>query len=305
MLVWKVFSEVLLPILVMFGAGWVLDRRCRLDLGSLVKLNIYLFVPAFIFVQIVVSDLSTGMAVRVVGFTAAIVTGMFLISAIVGRVLHYEASQTRSLQLATMFYNSGNYGVPLMALAYPVAGPVLQAFVIVAINVSTFTVGLLLAASGQAGGWRSFVPMLRQVSLWAVACALLVRGFQLPVQEWRWLWVPLEYLSDALVGIALVTLGAQISKTPPPTHFSRLGWAIGVRLLGGPLLAVALVRAFGFEGEAARIMILSSAFPTAVNTALIAHELKADPDFAASAVFASTLVSMLSVTLLIALLQLL
>ena len=52
-------------------------------------------------------------------------------------------------------------------------------------------------------------------------------------------------------------------------------------------------------------MILSSSFPTAVNTALIAHEFDADPHFAASAVFCSTLLSMITVTVLITILHVL
>jgi malate permease and related proteins len=48
---------------------------------------------------------------------------------------------------------------------------------------------------------------------------------------------------------------------------------------------------------------VSASFPTAVNTALLAHEFNADSQFAAAAVFYSTLLSMLTVTLLIALLH--
>jgi malate permease and related proteins len=55
MLFCTVFTHVLLPILVMLGCGWVIDRRFHLDLGTLVKLNIYLVVPAFIFHQVVTS----------------------------------------------------------------------------------------------------------------------------------------------------------------------------------------------------------------------------------------------------------
>ena len=51
-------------------------------------------------------------------------------------------------------------------------------------------------------------------------------------------------------------------------------------------------------------MIISAAFPTAVNTALLAHEFKADSDFAAAVVFYSTLASMFTVTCLIAVLRL-
>ena len=52
------------------------------------------------------------------------------------------------------------------------------------------------------------------------------------------------------------------------------------------------------------MMILSSAFPTAVNTALLAHEFRADANFAAAVVFYSTLGSMFTVTALVAALRL-
>jgi predicted permease len=130
-----------------------------------------------------------------------------------------------------------------------------------------------------------------------------VRLFELPVQGVRWVWVPLEYISNGLVAFALITLGVQLSQTQAGQSISRLGWALGLRLLAAPLLAVALVPLFGFKGEAAAIMIVSSAFPTAVNTALIAHEFGADAHFAAAAVFYSTLFSMLTVTVLIAVLR--
>jgi predicted permease len=302
--VWTIFTQVLLPILGLIGCGWLLDRKWRLDLATLVRLNIYLFVPAFIFFEVVSSHVTAGEALKVMGFTICIVFGMFLCSGLIGRLQGYPAPQTRALQLATMFYNSGNYGVPLMLLAYPVLGPLLQVFVVLTQNITCFTVGLMLASSGGHGaGWRAFLPVLRQVSIWAVGFALIVRGFHLPVQQWRWLWVPVEYLHGALVGVALVTLGVQLSQTQVRQSIGRLGWAISLRLLGGPLLALALIPLFGFTGETARIMILSSGFPTAVNTALLAHEFESDSAFAAAAVFYSTLVSMLTVTILIAVLQ--
>ena len=300
---WSVFTHVLLPILVLFGFGWVLDRRSRLDLTTLVKLNMYLVVPAFIFVHVVDSNLSGAAAARIMGFTACVIASMFVLSVLVARVMGYDAGQTRALQLATMFYNSGNYGIPLMALAYPGAGPLLQVFIVLTQNISMFTVGLALAASTHRSGWRLALPMLRQISVWAVLSAFIVRLFHLPVQEVGWLWVPLKYVSDALVAFALVTLGVQLSQTQARQSISRLGWALSLRLLAGPVIAAALIPLFGFKGQDATIMIVSSSFPTAVNTALIAHEFRADSQFAAAAVFYSTLFSMLTVTVLIAVLR--
>ena len=294
-----VFVGVLLPIAVMFLLGWWIDRRFRLDLGTLVKLNIHVVVPAFIFYEVVRSDLHSALAWRVALFTLATIVGMGLISFAVGALLRYRREETRALQLATMFYNSGNYGIPLMALAFPGVGPLVQVFVVIAQNVSTFSIGLFLANSARRAGWRAALPMLRQVSLWAVGTALVVRLLGVPVTTWPWLWTPVSYLHAALVGLALLTLGAQLSQTRARQNGARLGWAVGLRLIGGPLFACALVPLFGFRGELARILIVSAGFPTAVNTALIAHECDADPEFAAAAVFYSTLASMLTVTALI------
>lgn len=304
MLLWNVLSQVLFPIVVMFMIGWLLDRRSRLDLGTLVKLNIYLFVPAFIFHEVVRAEISGMLALRVVGFTLCIVFAMFVFSIVAARLNGYSQEQTRALQLATMFYNSGNYGVPLMTLAFPGLGPALQVFVVLTQNICTFTVGLLLASSAHHRGWRAVLPMLRQVSLWAVVAAFLVRYLELPVQQWRWFWVPLDYFHSALVGVALLTLGVQLSQAKAREHLSRLSWALGLRLAVAPCVAWALVSLFKFEGEAAAIMIVSSGFPTAVNTALIAHEFKADAHFAAAAVFTSTIASVGTVTALIALVHL-
>jgi hypothetical protein len=228
---------------------------------------------------------------------------MYALSHLVSWGLNYPTTDKRSLQMATMFYNSGNYGIPLMTLAFPGTGPLLQVFVVLTQNVSLFSVGILLSASGAHSGWRNLLPVLRQISLWAVSAALVVRWLEVPVQDYRWLWVPVEYFHHALVGVALVSLGAQLSQTRARQNFARLSWALSLRLLGGPVVAFLFVRLLGFHGETAAVLIVSSAFPTAVNTALLAHEFEADAQFASAAVFYSTLLSMLTVSLLIVVLK--
>lgn len=304
MLLLDVFVQVLLPILAMFACGWVLDRKFHVDLNTVVKLNVNIFVPAFIFTKLVSADLERGIATKVIFFTICVSTSLFILGGIVGRMMGYNRPQTRGLQIAAMFYNSANYGIPLMALAFPGKSEVLQVFVILVQNIGNFTVGIFLASSAKHSGMRALLPALRQVSIYAVTCALLVRIFDIPVMQWRWLWVPMEYFTGGLVAMALITLGIQLSKTEHNQRISHLGWALGLRLIGGPIIGVLLVKVFGFTGEAALVMILGASFPTAVNTALIAHEMGADHHFAAATVFWSTVISMITVTLLVTLLKL-
>ncbi|HET6407111.1 MAG TPA: AEC family transporter [Chthoniobacteraceae bacterium] len=299
-----VFFQVLLPILAMFAVGWAIDRKFNLDLNTIVKLNVNVFVPAFIFTKLVDANLERDVALKVMGYTVCVSAAMFVAGAILGRALGYSREHTRGVQIAAMFYNSANYGIPLMALAYPGRAEVLQVFVILVQNVGNFTVGVFLASSATRSGWRAFLPALRQFSIYAVTAALIVRAFDIPVQQWRWFWIPLNYFASGLVAFALITLGIQLSKTEHRQPLSQLGSALGLRLIGGPLVAASLVPLFGFNGETALVMILSASFPTAVNTALVAHEMGADHHFAAATVFWSTVLSMITVTVLIVVLRL-
>lgn len=303
MLLFDVFTQVLLPILAMFACGWALDRKFNVDLNTVVKLNVNIFVPAFIFTKLVEARLERGIAEKVILYTLCVSALMFLLGGLVGRLMRYNAAQTRGLQIAAMFYNSANYGIPLMALAFPGEGEVLQVFVILVQNIGNFTVGVFLASSANRSGGRALLPALRQLSIYAVTAALLVRTFSIPVVEWRWLWVPLNYFAGGLVAMALVTLGVQLSKTEHNQKLSHLSWALVLRLLVGPLVGMVMVKLFGFTGQHAVVLILGTSFPTAVNTALIAHEMGADHHYAAATVFWSTVLSMITVTLLVTLLK--
>ena len=299
-----IFLTILAPILVLVAAGWCLDRKFGLDLDTLVKLNIYGFVPCFIFVKVLSSPVVGGLALRIVAFTATIILSMGLISWLVGKLARLPRTTVQSLQLTTMFYNSGNYGVPLMALAFPGVGETTQVFVLMTMNISTFSLGTLLvilsqkelARDSSQAPWRRLLPALRQPSIHAVMLAVIAKsfGWAEAIQE-SFLWPALDHGAQALIGIALVTLGVQLSHTKPPPLRGLLAWGLFQRLLGGPLIASGLVLAFGFRGEMAAVLIVGAGTPTAINTALLAHEFKADATLATGMVFYGTLLSLLTV----------
>ena len=301
-----IFLTILAPIFALVTAGWCLDRKFRLDLNTLVKLNIYGFVPCFIFVKVLSSPVVGSLALRIVAFTAVIIMSMGLISWLIGKLARLPGPTVQSMQLTTMCYNSGNYGVPLMALAFPGVGEMMQVFVLMTMNVATFSIGTLLVVLGQhrlreagtegVAPWRRFLPALRQPSIHAVMFAVLAKylGWSEAIQE-SFLWPALDHGAQALVGLALVTLGVQLSQTKPPPLRGLLAWGLIQRLLGGPLLASGLVILFGFQGEMAAVLIVGAGAPTAINTALLAHEFKSDATLATGMVFYTTLLSLLTV----------
>lgn len=299
----QVFMGVCLPIFALMGLGWMLDRRFGLDMKTLVKLNIQLFVPAFLFVKVFTSPLELSEGLRFVLFTLASIACMFLLSSVASALLQWPHAESRMTRLATMFYNCGNFGIPVTALAYPEAGPRVQVFVLMTMNISTFTLGLVLAGSREQSTLRAWMGLFRQPTLLGIALALLFRGWDIRVDQIPFVWKPANYLAEALVSFALITLGAQLSQTRPASLRGPLGAAVAIRLLGGPLVALFLTFAFDFHGEIAAVLILGASAPTAINTALLAHDAGDDSGRAAAAVFWTTLLSILTVTAVLVMLR--
>lgn len=302
----QMFLTVCAPIFLVVGTGWLMDRKFKLHLESMVKLNIYLLVPAFIFAHVVNSELKGGDAWRIVAFTLATVGLMFVCSMIASRALKMEAQQRQALSLATMFYNCGNYGLPLVTLAFGHEGAEVQVYVLATMNVATFTVGLFLAQErGETPGshWRALNAMLRQPTIYALLAGAACKALGWEITKITWLWQPVDLLQSALVGFALLTLGVQMSQTKPAPFRAPLWAAIVIRLVLGPLLALMLAKLMGFPPTVAASLVLAVGAPTAVNTALLAHEFGGDVSFATSAVYYSTLISLATTTVNLMLLK--
>ncbi len=298
----QLFLNVCAPIFLIVALGWVLDRKFHLHLESLVKLNIYLMVPAFIFTHVVDTELAGREALRIVAFTLATIALMYAGSAIAARWFGMPRPQRQSLSLATMFYNCGNYGLPLVTLAFGHEAAAVQIYVLATMNVSTYTIGIFLAQShGESAGShrKALNKVLRQPTIYALLAGVLCKSLALPVKDIIWIWQPLDLLQSGLIGFALVTLGVQMSQTKPAPFRAPLWSAIALRLAIAPLLAIPLVLALGFSRETSASLILAAAAPTAVNTALLAHEFGGDISFSTSAVYYSTLFSLLTTTALL------
>lgn len=302
-MLFQIFVDVCLPILILIGLGWGLDRLFDFDLKTLVKLNLYLFVPAFILVRLSTSDLAGVTGLKIVAFTVSVILSMGAISWIVCAIRRIPPGERYAMKLSTMIYNCGNWGIPLMTLAFSELGAVVQVFVLATMNLTGFSLGIFLANAGSSDrkGW--FLPILKQPSPYAILIALILRALDNPLENIIFVWTPLSYLADGLVAFALLTLGVQLAKTRPPAPRGTLGITLFIRLIGGPLVATGLTWLFGFQGEIAAILIVGAAAPTAVNTALLAHEFKADHRFAAAAVLYSTLFAAVIVTGLLAMLR--
>lgn len=313
MVLLSVLLDILAPILLMVGLGALLRWKFAIDVATLSKLNIFLFTPAFVFDRVSGSRLPWSEMGGIVLATMTLVVTLGVMTWLTGRALGVSRKTLSAVALAIMFYNSGNYGLPLAELAFPRGGAhdggAAQTFVLLTQNVLTFTLGLAIAASAHASGWRSILlRMLSLPVLYTLAAALIARHFFGPESGRSMptlIAAPVRYLSAALVPVALVTLGAQLASNPRRPRWQAVSLVIVARLLVGPALMAGLLWSVHvlFPGTIldlwpwpAQLLILTAGVPSAINILLLTIELEGDPELGAACVFWTTLCSALTLT---------
>jgi hypothetical protein len=215
--------------------------------------------------------------------------------------------------MTVIFMNSGNYGLPLQSLAFRRNGlgaeaRSLQAFAMITQNFITFTLGILLAASGgkRDSHWKeNLVHILKFPPVYALAAGVVT----VQVRVWlgqqagaeilsalRPFWDVIGHVQHAFIPLALCTLGAQLALVRAGGKAYPVTLSVVLRLLVAPAIGIGMVYLLGLRGFLAQMLLISTSYPTAVNCMMLCLEFDNHPDFAARAVFYSTLLSPVTVT---------
>jgi malate permease and related proteins len=289
----QILTGVILPIFVMVGIGALIDRSFKIDLPTLATLNFYVFVPALLFNDLSQSDLALSTLGRIGLYTFVHAILLFFLGYGIFSMRGLKSSRV-VMAMSSGFYNCGNFGIPLIALAFGNRAVGVLAAVIMVQNLLNYTVGVFVFEKKQKSLGLALLGILKIPTIWAVAGGLLVNYYniQLHVAVAK----PVLYMRECLIGMALFTLGVQLSRSLGLHHLSKIGVMGFVRLIFSPVLAFFIVGFFGISGEAARVLIVVAGAPVAVNVYIIAAKYKMDEDLASLAVFWTTLLSALTVT---------
>lgn len=305
-----ILNNNLIPVVILITMGFLLGRRFKLDMTPLIKLNFFIFVPAYIFVNLYTAEIPSDMW-KVVLFGILMITVNFCAGSVISRIRRFDSTMKSAFTNSVMFYNSGNFGLPVVILVFSNppfvtdgATPYLelavtaQIIIMVLQNVLTNSLGLFNAGKASLHFKELVKNILGIPIIYMLPLALIMRLMPFDI-EGTPVWISFTYAKNGLIAVALLTLGIQISKTKIIFHNTDVLFSAAMRLLGGPVIAFALIRLFGFDGIVAQALMISSSVPTAVNSALIAIEYKNRPDFASHAVMVSTLLSVFTVSAVI------
>ncbi len=137
--------------------------------------------------------------------------------------------------------------------------------------------------------------------IYAIPLAFILKDFHIPLPEP--LYIPLTYIYNAFIAMALLTLGVQLGSMKWVIKFHDVLISNFLRLIIGSVIGFSVVLLLGLHGTMAQALILSSSVPTSLSSVLLAVEFDNEPEFVSQAIFASTIFSIFTVTIVIYLLQ--
>lgn len=293
--------HILSPIYMIILCGYFLQKKFHLNLQPLTKVQLYLFIPALMFLKIATSTLEGDMILQIISFTLSIFFTLMGLSYLTARFLGLERKKEKAFMNAVTLRNQGNFGIPLMALLFTGdIGPYAMSIhmtVLFVTNLLLNTIGLYNASSGSYTKKEALQKVLHMPIIYVLGLGFIFKGFSIPIPGP--IYETLDIMGEAVVPLALFTLGAQLASTKLRLTDKSLPFAVIMRLILSPVLAWLLTLVFGITGILAQVLIIGASAPTAVNSVILALEFDGDSDYASEAVLLTTILCSVTVSLTI------
>ncbi len=295
----SIFLNVLTPVFILVLIGYVGGPRLKLEARTLSRVAYYILVPAFAFNLISTAKMEAGLAVRMIVFIILVLLGSALTGLLVARLLGRPAQVTAAFVLIAVFGNTGNFGLPIIQFRLGEEGLVPGTVYFLAMLIPSFGLGVAAANWQRGGSLGAMLAAFKTPALLALPPALLFNWLEIPAP--LFLARSASLLAGAMVPTMLLTLGVQLAEMGLPRLTRDVVAASAVRLLASPLLAMLLAIPFGLGGLERDAGVIQAAMPAAVFASIIALENDLVPSFVTTTVLYSTLASLLTLTVILAL----
>lgn len=290
-----ILTRVTLPIIALAALGFACQSWLKLDIGTLTRLQVNIVMPAFLVHYLSAGNQPLDVVVQiatlsVVQFLILIPLGWLLVL-----MLRMRGSLGPIMGLGTAYANVGFFGIPVTQLAFGSEYLLHQSVLTAMMTILVCTIGVWLLSPEGGGFTRKLRAAFETPLIPSVALGLMLRWLEVdlpPIAS-----QPLQLLGAIFTPLALYTLGAQIAAANA-LRLELLPQTIIVvlKLLIAPLITLYLCRIMGVPGDVTAVMVVAAATPVGVLVTLFAAELKAEPQFIATATVITTALSPLTVT---------
>lgn len=297
-------QAVLLFALILIGfaaqKGRFLPGGTRSVLSDLV-INVTL--PCTMLSSVFSSDrlLSNGQVLLFLAVGAAFYLAMMLFALLVPKLLHAPAEQSGIYRYMTVFGNVGFMGIPVLRALIGADAVFLCSILNIIFNLTSYTYGQVQIAGS---------PELRKVSLKMFLTPVMIASY-LSLILYLLNWQPpagvssvLSMLDAVTSPLAMLVIGCSLAAYSFRDIFleGRVYLFSLIKLVLVPVLTWAVMKPWLHNELMLGVFVVSAAMPVATNATLMATKYKGNVKLAASGVFITTLLSLVTLPLLLSIL---
>ncbi|MDV2582815.1 AEC family transporter [Alkalibacillus haloalkaliphilus] len=297
MSVLSVFIEVVLPIVLIFFIGYVLQKWRKLDVRSVSAVTIYVFIPALVFQSFYETELGQEFW-TIVLFAFLLLFALILLNKILKWIMKWDEEEESGMILSSAFMNAGNYGAPVVLFAFGQ-----EAFVIAVVFLALQALimnffGVYYASRSSSGIRFALIAVMKMPATYAIIAAFIAQSLNIEITGST--AETIEFMADVALPLMMVGLGMQLANISfKEFETGKVVTGTTVRLVVSPLIAWALVSFMPLSSTVATTLIVLAAMPTAATTTMYALEFKAKPELVSSVTLVSTILSVVSISILL------
>lgn len=209
-----------------------------------------------------------------------------LLAVIFSKFAKVDRAQQPAFRFSAMLGNTSFLGIPICASLFGATGAVYAVLYDFGTSLVIFTMGVWILSSRRNVNWRALVvnPFIVAVVLGLVWVWL---GWELP----EWFARPLSTLGSATTPLALLLVGAHLGKfqSSAVRQSQPIAWLAAIRLVITPIIVVVALRLVSPGDLFAGVIIVESAMPVGLLSAIMAHGFGLDASLPSAAILWSTL----------------
>ncbi|MED4452596.1 AEC family transporter [Metabacillus fastidiosus] len=292
-----IFFSVMLPVIAVFGAGYVLQRVKLVQVKSVAAVSIYIFMPIFFFVSLYEATFDEDYFILIISIIFILIM-MVLINKILGKIFKWSKPVESASILGSAFMNGGNYGIPVIVFSLGVGATHFAVFYMVMQSLFIQFFGVYYASRGKDGMLQGIKQVLLMPATYAALLAFLFKGFGWEIPEG--VYGTIKMVSEGSIPLMMIVLGMQLATIKTlKVNWQVLTSAVTLRMIVSPILAYFFIKAFDLDPLAGGVVLVMSAMPSSASAAMFAIEFDTEPELVSSVMLITTLFSFVSITVLL------
>ncbi len=275
---------------------WITDK----SITGFVNVLLYLVTPCLI-INSFLSVKFTDDTIK----SLLIAAGCAVASHIIGIIYSFlvvdkDSAKKSVLRFGAIFSNAGYMGLPLAQAVFGAEGVFYGSIYVVVFNIIQWTYGISIYDKSN----KNFIKTLINPGMLGVIVGLPL--FLLKVTLPDVIGDPVSYISSLNTPLAMIITGYYfaVSNYKNGMNNFKMWFVIALKMIAMPLTALVIFKfVFGLSGVLLCSCVLPASAPVAVNTMVLASKYNADTDLGLKLVTLSTLLSIVTMPLILALAQ--